>query len=104
MNIDEYIERVQQPDFGDEMNFQIKRENPGDGMTFSEDAFLGLMEQINRFVMARVASRWQQTGVPPTELLATVKLGWQAYEEDVLEIGLPWWNLVDGSHRTKGGS
>lgn len=97
---EDFLKRVVKPEFGDSMNFQITKQVRDDNMGISMEAIDGLLDQMKTFILGRMLSAWGGgKGDPPLDLLATLKLSWEAHPEEVLEIGLPWWNLVDGSHR-----
>lgn len=110
MEAKDFYEIAVEPEFGDEMVFQIRvpEERQKPNRTFSFEALDAIGEQIRNFVMARVAARWKQTGKGPHHVTAHVKVTWGGKTERMLEQGGPWWSLddegltlIDGEYREK---
>jgi hypothetical protein len=74
---DRFYEAAMQPDFPDEMAFQLDRVDPSDPLvTFSQEGVNELAEQFRMFLMARIVGHGQKDGAMPKHMRATVKLDW----------------------------
>jgi len=75
----DFYEAAMQPDFPDEMAFQIDRDMADDDpeSTFSQEAVNEIAEQFRMFLMARLVGKIEGTGVGPRHLRATVNLDWK---------------------------
>jgi len=74
----EFYEAAMQPDFPDEMAFQIDRAVIDNDplTTFSQEAVDELADQFRMFLMARIVGHGKRVGVMPKHMRATVTLDW----------------------------
>jgi len=84
---EEFWENAIQPDFPDEMAFQLDRERASSEdpqTTFSLEAVNEIAEQFRMFLMARVLGTQQKrNGLGPKHMRATVTLDWNPTKEPV---------------------
>lgn len=101
MNSDEALNRMQRPEFGDVMSFEVTRDLEDD-KTFSPHALEDLSKNMLMFMAARVKAQWEQTGEPPKQLHVDVRMRWST-SSDLEEGPWPWYKLADidadGIHR-----
>jgi hypothetical protein len=93
VNRDEFVEFAKRPEFGETMNFQVVRNQPGDE-TFSAEAIEDVSRQIAMFIAARAISRWETTGEVPRFVSARVTVDWDQRIDD--EPGAPWYRGQEG--------
>jgi hypothetical protein len=105
MDDKEFYELAVKPGFGDSMAFQIHCEDERPGVTFSIDGMDTMTDQMQRFVLARILSRMDQ-GEEAKDLHITLNLHWSKYDEETLQLGLPFYiadlegtKQIDGTHR-----
>jgi len=73
-----------QPDFPDEMAFQLDRVDPHDPLvTFSQEGVDALAEEFRVFLMARIVGHGEKDGVMPKHMRATVTLDWNPRPDPV---------------------
>jgi hypothetical protein len=95
----DFFTRAMQPDFPDEMNFQLQASDPAPDRSLSLEGLDEIAGQIRDFIIARIKGNWDKTGQAPKSLFATVNLsiGKPPYDERTLDVGLPWSNQYDGA-------
>jgi hypothetical protein len=107
MDADAFYAKAQEPNFPDEMAFQIKVANPEDGKTFSREGVEDTVDLMQGFIIARLLATWRKTGVPPQTMNMTLKIDWE-YDPDIAAGFLPYFDAdvkgvgltqVDGEHR-----
>lgn len=93
---DKFYEVAMQPEFSDEMAFQIKSESEVDEVTFSKEAFDAVGDQMRNFVMARTYAQYVKSQHGPKALRVELKCVWDAIPENELEQQpMPWYHLDD---------
>ena len=84
---EEFWEHAIQPDFPDEMAYQIDREHAkteDPTTTFSLEAVNEIAEQFRMFLMARIlGTQRKRNGLAPKHMRATVTLDWNPSPEPV---------------------
>ena len=95
MNYEEFFEIACQPAFGDQMAFQMKAADPDPKTTFSIQGFENIGTQMINFILARTCARMQGQGLPAKELHAMLKLSWNSFDHELLDVGPPWYSLLD---------
>lgn len=58
----------------DGLDIEIRRGRLEPGRSFSRPAMVDLVESVNRFIGACVASRWERTGEPPSVLKVRIEV------------------------------
>ena len=109
MEADKFYGMATEPDFPNEMIFQIHAANPENPGTFSREGIADTVELMDAFIMARIFATWKKTGTPPKHMKAHLKIEWEPAEAIELQIGsVPWFDgdiagkgltLIDGEHR-----
>jgi hypothetical protein len=107
MDGDEFYGRAIQPDFPDEMVFQIRVGNPDNKGTFSKDGILDTVDLMGKFILARVIGTWEKTGKPPRVMNVALKIKWEN-DDNIAEGFLPYFDAditgesltqIDTTHR-----
>lgn len=62
------------PEFGDFLNLRLERAFIEPGKTFSPGGLHSVLEELTTFVLARIKSRWDRTGEPPTAVSINVQV------------------------------
>jgi hypothetical protein len=52
----------------------VERESVEPGLTFSEDAILGVGQTLVQWLLHELKTQWDHTGVPPTRMVITCDL------------------------------
>lgn len=109
MDADEFYRMAIEPEFPDEMIFQIHAANPENPGTFSREGVADTVELMDAFIMARIFATWKKTGKPPKHMKMHVQVEWEPENELELHIGsVPWFDgdvagvgltMVDANHR-----
>ena len=89
IDADVFYQEAQQPDFPDEMLFQIGKENPDNEGTFSREGIADIVDMIEAFIMARLLGQWKKTGKPPKVLKMHLKMEWE-HDPHIAEGSLPY--------------
>jgi hypothetical protein len=103
---DEYYRLAMQPEFPNEMAFQITHENADPDKTFSKEGVEEIADKMHAFVMARIMGQWRKTGKAPKVMTAVLALEFDG-RSDVREGDLPYFDIgvvggltqADGAHR-----
>jgi len=66
----EFYEMAMTPEFGNAMNFEITRDHPTPGTTFSMEAIEGVAQQIKNFMLARIVAH-EDAGNPLPQRMST---------------------------------
>lgn len=107
MDADEFYLKAKEPNFPDEMAFQIKAVNPENKGTFSRQGVEDTVDLMQGFIIARLMGTWKKTGVPPRVMNMTLKIDWE-YDPEIAAGFLPYFDAdikgvgltqVDGEHR-----
>lgn len=83
----EFYKLAMTPEFGDEMIFELTKENPQEGRTFSMGAMNGVAEQMRNFILARIVAREDAGHKLPQRMTATVKLEFDGMPASESEFG-----------------
>jgi len=105
MDHNEFYELAMQPDFPNEMVFELENKDPTPDRSFSMEGFQEVSDQVKHFVMARSLARMSE-GKPAKSVSIHIAVKWDTPVGDDQEF--PWYHLndaeltqMDGEHRVK---
>jgi hypothetical protein len=105
----DFYKMAMMPEFGDEMIFELTREDQTPNTTFSMGAVNGIAEQMKNFMLARIVARQDAGHKLPKRMSAVVRLEFDGIPASESEYGFytrasdPDFLQIDGLRRLRRG-
>jgi hypothetical protein len=106
MEAEEFYELAKDPNFPDEMGFDLTHENDDPSLTFSFEGIENVVDCVQDFIIARIHARWKMTGRAPKRMRVITQVEWDP-KDRLADGSMPYYEgfiehgslQIDGEHR-----